>query len=56
MKVQAKPLDEALAAVYRDNPPLIARLCDHHLDPTGALLGRVRALVRTERVNDEAQQ
>lgn len=35
-------LIDGLAAVYREDCILVARLCDEHLDRSGALLGKVR--------------
>lgn len=39
-------LEKALAACYATDSSAIARLCDERLDPTGALLGRVRDIAR----------
>lgn len=35
-----------LAAVYPEAPKFVATICDTRLDPSGALLGEVRALSR----------
>jgi hypothetical protein len=35
-----------LAAVYAEAPTFIAKICDETLDPSGVLLGEVRALAR----------
>lgn len=34
-----------LAALYPEAPRFVATICDTRLDPSGALLGEVRALV-----------
>lgn len=39
---EQEKLEQALAACYATDPATIARLCDEHLDRSGALLGRVR--------------
>jgi hypothetical protein len=40
--------ERAVAEFYPTNRAACARLCDEHLDPSGALLGRVRELVRSD--------
>jgi hypothetical protein len=49
---RVEKIEAGLADAYRESEPnvaaraIIAGLCDTHLDPSGALLGRVRERVR----------
>lgn len=46
-----------LAPGYIENPTQVARLCNEHLDPSGALLGAVReAAVEAGRTTDVGAQ
>lgn len=41
--------EEFLVEIYKQYPMMVACLCDEQLDPSGALLGRVRAMCGSER-------